>query len=182
LRLAREIGHAVLESHSLYQLATIFSTRGDLDRASAFCEEAVALFRHRGDIWGELNSLQAMAAIAQLRADDERVVVLARQCLIRYRELGDRRRYRIPLERLAWVARVRGDPARAGRLLSAAEAIREASWGRRPPSDQELHEREVGLVNAALGESAFMAVWAEGRAMTPDQAVAYALEEPTSTR
>jgi hypothetical protein len=32
-------------------------------------------------------------------------------------------------------------------------------------------------VRAALGEEVFTAAWAEGRAMTPEQAISYALEE-----
>jgi hypothetical protein len=37
--------------------------------------------------------------------------------------------------------------------------------------------RHVGAARAALGEAAFAAAWAEGRAMTWEQGIRYALEK-----
>ena len=177
LRLAREDGHTVLESHALHLLANVVSVRGDLDRATRLIDEALVIFRQRADRWGELNSLQTMARIAQLRADDDRVVILARQGLILGREIGALRSIPTDLENLAWAARVRGDRANAVRLLAAGETIRDARTWRRQRSEQESFDSEVAQVRAALGEAAFAAEWAEGQALTLDQAIAFALEE-----
>jgi hypothetical protein len=106
--------------------------------------------------------------------------MLARQSLIRCRELGARRNAPGPLEGLAWVARVRGDLMRAVRLLGTAEAVVEGYGGPRHRSDQDRHGTEAAMVREQLGDEAFSAAWAEGRAMTLEQAVAYALEEPPS--
>ena len=38
------------------------------------------------------------------------------------------------------------------------------------------YERRVAAVRARLGEAAFATVWAEGRAMPVEQAIAFALE------
>ena len=43
------------------------------------------------------------------------------------------------------------------------------------PADRADHDRDVAAVRAALGEAAFAAAWAEGRAMTMEQAIAEAL-------
>ena len=40
-----------------------------------------------------------------------------------------------------------------------------------------LHEHTWERVHSLLGEAAFAEAWTEGRAMTFDRAVAYALEE-----
>ena len=45
------------------------------------------------------------------------------------------------------------------------------------PGDRTDFERNVSAVRASLSEDEFAAVWAEGRAMTLEQAVAYALEQ-----
>ena len=45
---------------------------------------------------------------------------------------------------------------------------------------RSVWEREVTVVRAALSQDAFAAAWAEGRAMTLEQAVAYALDEQPS--
>jgi hypothetical protein len=66
---------------------------------------------------------------------------------------------------------------RAVRLFAAAEASR-ASIGT-PLDFLDLDEYETCLqaVRSALGEEAFAAAWAEGRALTLEQAVARALED-----
>ena len=43
------------------------------------------------------------------------------------------------------------------------------------PADRADHDRDVATVRAALGEAAFAAAWAQGRAMTMEQAIAEAL-------
>src|SRR2546428_452888 len=50
-----------------------------------------------------------------------------------------------------------------------------ATGGRRARRSRRAH-----LLGEALGEGRFAAAWAAGRAMSLDQAIAYALEEPSS--
>ena len=47
----------------------------------------------------------------------------------------------------------------------------------RPPADREEYEQQVGIARAALGESAFLAAFWEGGAMTLDEAIGHALQE-----
>jgi hypothetical protein len=46
-----------------------------------------------------------------------------------------------------------------------------------PVASAEEFERTVSDARGALGEEAFAAAWAEGRAMSLEQAIAFALEE-----
>ena len=62
--------------------------------------------------------------------------------------------------------------------VGAAEAEREATGRREVQVIRAINERDTAETRAALGEAAFAAAWAEGRAMTLEQAVAYALDEP----
>ena len=80
-------------------------------------------------------------------------------------------------QNLAWVARVDALPARAVRLLGAADAIHQATGRRTPASVRQDQETESTLLREALGDAAFETAWNEGRAMSVDQAVRYALEE-----
>jgi hypothetical protein len=73
---------------------------------------------------------------------------------------------------LAAAAAALGEPVRAGRLWGAFSAMEENVDMRLFPGDREWHER---LVARAEGPT-FAAAVEEGRAMTPDEAVAYALE------
>jgi hypothetical protein len=95
-----------------------------------------------------------------------------------FRELGDKGGIAQSLESLAGLAAVWGRGLeRAARLWGAAAALREAIGAPLPPSEREKYEREVGAARAALGEEAFASAWAEGEAMTLEQAIAYALED-----
>ena len=50
--------------------------------------------------------------------------------------------------------------------------------GFRPP-DQAYHDETAAAARAALGQPAFDGAWAEGRAMTLEQAIEYALAGDT---
>jgi hypothetical protein len=78
------------------------------------------------------------------------------------------------------VARVDGTPDRAARLLGAAQALRDTIRRRFSAGQARELDAEVALLRAALGGPAFAAAWAEGRAMSLEQAVAYALDEQPS--
>jgi hypothetical protein len=63
----------------------------------------------------------------------------------------------------------------AARLFGAAEALRAAIGSPIPPIERAEYERAVAASRTALGEAAFAAAWAEGRAMTLERAVEFAL-------
>ena len=73
----------------------------------------------------------------------------------------------------AELAAQRGETARATRLLAAADALREEVGHSLDPVEEELRARIV----AAVGDAALAAAQSEGRAMSLDDALAYALEE-----
>jgi hypothetical protein len=70
-----------------------------------------------------------------------------------------------------------GQVERAARLFGAAEELREAGGAPLPSAGRANYERDVAAVRAALSEVDFTISWAEGRGMTMDQAVEYALEQ-----
>ena len=75
------------------------------------------------------------------------------------------------------VVGIAGQLEQAARLGGASEALREANDIVIPPIDRAPYEGSVAAVRSQLDEATFAAAWAEGRAMTLEQAVAYALEE-----
>jgi hypothetical protein len=66
---------------------------------------------------------------------------------------------------------------RAVRLFGAAEALREAIGQLPTPQDQADYDGRLGTTRSRLGVVAFEAAWAEGLAMTLDQATEYALAD-----
>jgi hypothetical protein len=60
-------------------------------------------------------------------------------------------------------------------LFGAAEALSAISSFRRENPEQAFYERHQATTQAVLGDAAFAAAWAEGQAMTLEQAIEYAL-------
>lgn len=85
----------------------------------------------------------------------------------RYRSLSDQVRKR---------GRGAGGASASCTALGAAEAIC-AIADTMGPSERREYNRMVAAAQAELGEEAFAAVWAEGRALAVEQAIAEALDE-----
>jgi DNA-binding NarL/FixJ family response regulator len=64
-----------------------------------------------------------------------------------------------------------GQPARAAGLFGAAEALREALHAPLAPIARADYERDVAAARAQVDGPTWKAAWAEGRAMTMEQAV-----------
>jgi predicted ATPase len=78
---------------------------------------------------------------------------------------------------VAFLASARGNAVRAARLFGAGEAIHESIGTVLDPTAQSLRGAYVDKTRAMLDESAFASAWAEGRAMSLDEAVVYALDD-----
>jgi hypothetical protein len=77
------------------------------------------------------------------------------------------------------VASKQQQPQRATRLLAAADALREALEYPLRASGKREHDQAIASSLSALGDAAFEASWNEGRSLSMDDAVAYALEDVT---
>jgi DNA-binding CsgD family transcriptional regulator len=124
-----------------------------------------------------------MTELAQ--GDRERAASPFEEALRLLQGRGDKVGIAYSLLGLAGVAVSRGLPARAARLWGAAEALREADGLPLSPLVRSLSDYEDDLADARAGldERSFAAAWAEGRAMTLEQATEYALsteELPTT--
>ena len=78
---------------------------------------------------------------------------------------------------LAVVAVDLGRFQRAVRLFGAEEALRDAVGSAMSAHWRAVHDGRLASARGALGEEAFAALWAQGRAMPREQVIAYALED-----
>jgi predicted ATPase/class 3 adenylate cyclase/DNA-binding CsgD family transcriptional regulator len=174
LALSRRLGIAWDTAYALFILGSVAQAEGDDPTARARYEEALALFRGLADRRGLSRPLRALGTLALQRRDLEAARAAFRESLTLATELGDRWAVAETLEGLAGVAAAEARPERTARLLGAADALRCVIGTPLPPVSRIAHERGLAAVRAALGEPAFSAVWAEGQAMTPEQALAAA--------
>jgi non-specific serine/threonine protein kinase len=144
----------------------------------AHVAEARELSRQRADTWGLENCDRLLMRLARLRGDAEQGAILARDNLILNRDLGVPGSIALDLDALGWIARVHGDHARAARLFAAATAVRDSLGRSILAESRRERDEDLAIAREALGPDAFEAAWAEGRAMSLERAIAYALEAP----
>jgi non-specific serine/threonine protein kinase len=88
-----------------------------------------------------------------------------------YRELLDTLEIGVCIERLAWMASAREQAERSARLFGAAETIRQSVGVALPRPYEPDHRRWMAAARLHLGEGAFEAAWAEGRALGLEAAI-----------
>ena len=108
--------------------------------------------------------------------DYARAATLYQESLLLRQEQGDVLAIACSLEDFAGLVRRQGQWERAVRLLGAAEALCETLGLTSPAGDVPEYQCTLDATHAALSEEAFAAAWEEGRAMTLEHALAYALE------
>ncbi len=150
-------------------------------------KESGALLREAGDRWGFTRSLAGSAAAALHQGNTEQAKLLFEVTLALWRELGNRAGIIQCLARLAAVAGAMGQLEsppqrvealqRAIRLFGAADALLQATGFLLDVADRAEFDRNLAAIRAQLDEAVFAAAWQEGRAMTLEQATAYALGE-----
>jgi hypothetical protein len=87
---------------------------------------------------------------------------------------ADRWGLAIVLSALGRLQVAEGRPARGAHVLGAVEALCERTGGSVLPSDRRDDDRAVDDARRALGDEAFSAAWAEGRALPLDRVLAEA--------
>lgn len=143
----------------------------DFVRARPLLEESVALYKELGDRWHTALSLSTLARVETVQSNYVAAVSLHKESLALYRQIGNNN-FASVLEGLADVAVRQGQPALAAQMWGAAEALRQHIGAPLPPVYRADYERSVAAARTQLGEKAFVAAWAEGRTMTPEQALA----------
>jgi predicted ATPase/DNA-binding SARP family transcriptional activator/Tfp pilus assembly protein PilF len=181
LAIRRELGDRHGIAYSLNNLGSAANKQGDPASARILHEESLAIRRELGDRRGIAESLGNLGNVAINQGDYASARILNEESLAIRRELESRLGIAVSLESFANLALKAGSGERAARLWGAASALRESIGSHLPPNEQEDRERDMGAVRAAIGEKALAAMWAEGRALTWEQAVAYALKQDQSS-
>jgi predicted ATPase len=153
--------------------------RGDYASAVAWSGESLALFRTLGTKRGTALALMVTGHAIRLRGNIERAAALYRESLASFAETGDKWIDTECVTGLALIESARGDADRAARLLGAAETARETFGIALPLTDAGDQEQFWTAIRERPAETAFAAAWAEGRAMTLEQAIEYALAGET---
>ena len=180
LALSRETGNVRRSATSLGNLGITMLVHGDPEQATALLEESLALFREIGDNSNVAIGLMYSALAALTRGDHERVQALSEESMKLLQKAQDKQHLADCLEIMAGGAGAQGQAHRAARLWGAAEALREEIGVPLQPEDRKLLDPYLAAARSSLGEVAWQATLAEGRATTLEQAIEYALSAEES--
>ena len=157
-------------------IADLDRLTGNYASARVRYEELLSFSRQAGPKWVVGYITDRLGRIALAEHDYAQAVKLLRESLPELDEVhGDRANAAAKLAGLAEAFRAQGELIHAARLLGAVES--EFDKGVWLSATRAAHAQSAAATKAALGEAAFDAAWADGQAMTLEQAVAYALEE-----
>jgi non-specific serine/threonine protein kinase len=171
-RLGGQGGIAVL----LGNLGYLAWARGDYRSARALLEEGVVIGRQLGEATNLAGTLANLAVVAHDQCDYSNAQALLKESLAIHRQAGNQRGIAGSLELLAAVAFALAGADPAARVWGRAERLREEIGAPHPPSELARYQRDVTTARTALhDDAAFDLAWHEGRAMTLEQVMQFAL-------
>ena len=179
LAMSRDFGDKRIIALSLLGLGGTTYIQGDYTTARSLCEESLALWRELGDRSGIASSLNNLGHVAAEQGDYTTARSLCEESLALWREVGDRSGIGLSLAGLGEVAVSIGQTHKGARLLGASEALLETIGAAMAPDDRIPYQRSVASARAKLREKAFVTARQEGRAMSMEEAIAYALQVMT---
>jgi ATP/maltotriose-dependent transcriptional regulator MalT len=122
-----------------------------------------------------LNVAETLAVLARIEAHEGKYATadaLCEESLTLAKEVGDKTLIAFSLEGMASVLAARGEPTLAAQLWGTGESLRETIGAPIPPFWRSDYSSSVALARGQLGERDFAVAWAEGRTLTPEQALA----------
>ena len=175
LAVRQQVGDQYFIADSLYHLGRLLMLQGSPAKGQPLQEEALAMFQLIGPGMVPI-ATGVLGYTVLLQGDYQRGAILFRSAL---RELSKQRNtFMAPhqLIGLAGVCAAQQHASRAARLLGAAEGLAQRTGLRPSPGEDGIWQHIIASIHSQLDEPTFAAAWAEGQAMTLEQAIAYGLE------
>ncbi|NLE59970.1 MAG: tetratricopeptide repeat protein, partial [Planctomycetes bacterium] len=177
LALFRELDHQPGIAQALNIIGVIANQAGEDAVAKSAFHECLRVCQHKGEARRIGYMLHNLAYTAQHEGDCQLALDYGRQATQLARQRNDIYDLAAALHSLAGAWTGLAQAARAARLLGAHDAALERMGALFQPDEQRDRARIIASIQAQLDLAAFNEAMAEGRGMTLDQAVAYALED-----
>lgn len=173
LAIARNLKDGVNASRILNQMGEAARRQKKYTLAEVYYLECLASFQDTYG-WDSFTvPLSNLGHVAVRRGDPERATGYLQESIA-----GDKEFDTWNIWGMGVVAATQGRPGQAARLYAVVDKLLEADIKEiLYPEDREEFRRDVDSVREQLGEASFTAAWAEGRAMSPKEAIACALGE-----
>ena len=175
----QEIGDKWEYAHAVMALALGAYNQNELVESLSLHEQALSLFREVGDSYFQSFALDFIGILQVKQGEVKHGVIALHEALILAIRLDSKHGIAGAISRLAEVAQHVGDSARAVQLYWAARNIWD-SIGVWQEHDEIEFENWLAPCCEALSKAELAKAEAQGKTMTMEQAIAYALEETNS--
>jgi non-specific serine/threonine protein kinase len=176
LAMSREAKHSRAVEWTIRNLGRLALKEGDRGKARACLEESLALSEHLGNERPILANLGYLGLNAIESGDLATAGTYLEKALMGARDLDFTMGVATNLMYFAALAAARSDALRAGRLGGAAESLAESAGAAPVNLTKPVVGRWLDQSRRTIGSALWATCWAEGRAMSGDRAIEYALK------
>ena len=177
LAIGRELGDKRVIANVVNTLGELARIEGDYGAARLLYEETLDLARQSGNERGLSVNLSNLGAIAYHEGDFVAARSFSGEALMTFQKLGHKAGLSYSMDGLAALVLRSGDAERAAKISGAAEHLSETIGYELEAMERAFRDRYVAEILEALGEEAFTASIAKGRALRLNEAIALALME-----
>jgi tetratricopeptide (TPR) repeat protein len=177
LAIFQTVGDSWGRAIALYAMGSMMLFEGDYAAARSSFEESLTLSRSVGDRWSVARASLGLAGAVWHQGDIARAQALYEESLTIAQAVGNAASIVIALAGLAGTAAACGESSRAARLAGIVDAMHKTVGARLWHTLHTIYDSSVASARAQSDEATWVKLYAEGQAMTLDQAVVYALEE-----
>jgi predicted ATPase/ATP/maltotriose-dependent transcriptional regulator MalT len=170
LNLAQKLGDTSLIATATQNLGYLALQQNQFPQAAAYARRALTLFRELGDKTFITAALHSLGHLALLQNDLMQAAEAFQEGFTLSEDLKNMTRMGWHLVGLAAVAEKEGHYQKACRLLGVAEARLDVNLHMNA-AERADYDELVKRVRTHLGEDLFSSLWAQGKAMTPQEAL-----------
>jgi len=149
--------------------------QGQFQKAREEFNTAMQTMQEIGSTRDIVNIKSDLAHILRREGNYIEAIPAYQETIKEWQKMGHRSAVAHQLECLAFIAKAMEQPDQAARLLGAAEALRQKIEIDMTPSEREEYEKEVADLKANMDGKEFASLWAEGRSLSMEQAIQFAL-------
>ncbi len=177
-RLAQESNIKSYIGQSLIRLGYVDWAQSNISRFAERMEEALVIAKQINNSWLNANTVYFLGESSRLKRDFAQAKNRFTEALAIFPEEDIKYGYYICLESFGKLAIDQGQVEQGAYLLGARETLRADVFKEDfYPFMVRERQRYIAKAREQLGEEAFNKAWAEGAAMSTEEAIKYALEE-----